>query len=57
MNDIGPLKQYDKFSRGKGRLLYAAYADNQGKALDAVFKAIDKASKLLDERATVRKAA
>ncbi len=43
MNGVGALKQYDKFERGRGRLLYAAYAENQGKALDAVFKAIDKA--------------
>lgn len=57
MNDVGPLKQYDKFERGKGRLLYAAYAENNGKALDATFKAIEKASKLFKERATVRKAA
>lgn len=57
MNDVGALKQYDKFERGKGRLLYAAYAENNGKALDATFRAIDKASRLLKQRATVRKAA
>ena len=57
MNDVGRLKQYDKFQRGRGRLLYAAYAENQGKALDAVMKAIDKASKLLQARSTVRRAA
>ena len=43
MNGVGSLKQYDKFERGRGRLLYAAYAENQGRALDAVMKAIDKA--------------
>jgi hypothetical protein len=57
MNDIGGLKQYDKFDRGKGRLLYAAYADNNGKALDATFKAIEKASRLFKQRSTARKAA
>lgn len=57
MNNVGALKQYDKFERGKGRLLYAAYAENNGKALDATFRAIDKASRLLKQRATVRKAA
>ncbi len=57
MNDIGGLKQYDKFDRGKGRLLYAAYAENNGKALDATFKAIDKASRLLNQRTKARKAA
>jgi hypothetical protein len=57
MNDVGPLKQYDKFERGRGRLLYAAYAENNGKALDATFKAIDKASRLFKQRSTVRKAA
>jgi hypothetical protein len=56
MNGVGPLKQYDKFERGRGRLLYAAYAENQGKALDAVFKAIDKASRLLNERSNANKA-
>lgn len=57
MNGVGPLKQYDKFDRGRGRLLFAAYAENNGKALDATFRAIDKASRLLRMRATVRKAA
>jgi hypothetical protein len=57
MNDVGPLKQYDKFERGRGRLLYAAYAENNGKALDATFRAIDKASRLFKQRSTVRKAA
>ncbi len=57
MNGVGPLKQYDKFSRGRGRLLYAAYAENQGKALDATMRAIDKASRLLNERTKSRKAA
>ena len=44
MNNIGALKDYS--GRGQmstGRLLYAAYARNQGKALDATMKAIDKA--------------
>ena len=44
MNGIGALKDYS--GRGQmstGRLLYAAYARNQGKALDATMKAIDKA--------------
>jgi hypothetical protein len=57
MNGIGPLKQYDKFQRGRGRVLYAAYADNQGKALDATMKAIEKASKLLNYRVNYGKAA
>jgi hypothetical protein len=57
MNGVGPLKQYDKYDRGRGRLLYAAYAENQGKAVDATFKAIDKASKAFMARAKGRKAA
>jgi hypothetical protein len=57
MNAVGSLKQYDKFERGRGRLLLAAYAENNGKALDAVFKAIDKASREFRNRAKVRKAA
>lgn len=46
MNGIGALKDYS--GRGQmstGRLLYAAYARNQGKALDATMKAIDKAKR------------
>lgn len=57
MNDVGALKQYDKHSRGRGRLLYAAYAENQGKALDAVFVAIAKAHRLFHSRTSIRKAA
>lgn len=57
MNGVGPLKQYDKFARGKGRLLFAAYAENNGKALDATFRAIDKANRAFKARSTVRKAA
>jgi hypothetical protein len=57
MNGIGPLKQYDKFSRGRGRILYAAYADNSGKALDSVMKAIEKASTAFRQRTSTRKAA
>ena len=55
MNDL-PLKQYDKFQRNRGRLLYAAYAENQGRALDAVFKAIDKAAKALKTRGIAKAA-
>lgn len=57
MNAVGALKKYDNKSRFRGRLLYAAYAENNGKALDATFRAIEKASRLFKERTTVRKAA
>lgn len=57
MNGVGALKQYDKFERGRGRLLLAAYAENNGKALDATFRAIDKASRLLKQRSIIQKAA
>lgn len=57
MNGVGQLKQYDKFQRGRGRLLYAAYAENQGRALDAVMKAIEKAAKALQARSTMKRAA
>lgn len=57
MNGVGPLKQYDKFERGKGRLLYAAYAENNGKALDATFRAIEKANRTFHSRTRVRRAA
>ena len=57
MNGVGSLKQVDKFTRNRGRLLLAAYAENNGRAVDATFKAIDKASRLLKQRSTVKKAA
>ena len=57
MNGIGAMKSIDRRQKNTGRILYAAYVENEGKALDAVFKAIDKAAKALKERATIRKAA
>lgn len=44
MNGIGALKDYSGRGRNStGRLLYAAYARNQGRALNASLKAIEKA--------------
>jgi hypothetical protein len=44
-NQVGALKSYKNGDqKSRGRLLFAAYADNQGKALDAIMKAIDKAT-------------
>lgn len=46
MNGVGALKDYS--GRGKnstGRLLYAAYARNQGKALNAIFQSIENAKR------------
>ena len=57
MNGVGPLKRYDSKSRFRGRLLYAAYAENNGKALDATMRAIAKAAATLKSKSTVRKAA
>jgi hypothetical protein len=57
MNGIGPMKSLDGRQKSTGRILFAAYAENEGKALDGVMRAIDKASRLFKERATVRKAA
>ena len=57
MNGIGAMKSHDGRQKSTGRILFAAYAENEGKALDGVFRAIDKASRLFTERATVRKAA
>lgn len=39
--DMGSIKQVGK---GRGRLMYAALSDNQGKARDAVISAIEKAA-------------
>jgi hypothetical protein len=57
MNGIGPMKSLDGRQKSTGRILFAAYAENEGKALDGVMRAIDKASRLFKERARVRKAA
>jgi hypothetical protein len=48
MNGVGPLKDYS--GRGQmstGRLLYAAYARNQGRAVNATLIAIEKAKQNL----------
>jgi len=44
---MGTMKNFKGKSSTKttGRLLYAAYADNQGKALDAIMKAIEDAKR------------
>jgi hypothetical protein len=55
-NQVGALRSYkggDQKSRG--RLLFAAYADNQGKALDAIMKSIDKATRQFNARAAADK--
>ena len=51
MADVGTLKSYDQHARSRGRLLYAVYAERQGKTLDAVFKAIEKAKIKFEQRA------
>jgi len=51
MNGVGPLKDYS--GRGQmstGRLLYAAYARNQGKAVNATLIAIEKAKQTFYKR-------
>lgn len=46
---MGHLKAYQNGdNKSRGRLLYAAYAENQGKALDAVMAAVNKANRELD---------
>lgn len=57
MNAVGPLKKYDAKSYNRGRLLYAAYAENNGKALDATMRAIEKASNAFKAMAKAKKAA
>lgn len=50
-NQVGALKSYKGGDRKTtGRLLYAAYADNQGRALDAIMTAINKANDALTKR-------
>lgn len=50
-NEVGALKSYKgNDQKTTGRLLYAAYADNQGRALNAIMAAIDKANNALTRR-------
>jgi len=50
-NQVGQLKSYKGGERKTtGRLLYAAYAENQGKALNAIMAAIDKATDAFNRR-------
>lgn len=51
MNGIGGLKDYSGRGRNStGRLLYAAYARNEGKAVNATLIAIEKAKQNLYQR-------
>lgn len=52
-NQVGALRNYkgNNQQKAKGRLLFAAYAENQGRALDTIMKAIDKATKQFNARA------
>lgn len=50
-NTVGSLKQAGNRT---GRLLVAAYDRDQGKTLDAVFRAIDKATKAFNARTNVK---
>lgn len=55
-NQVGPLKSYKgNDQKTTGRLLFAAYAENNGKALDAIMKAIDKATRQFNARAAADK--
>lgn len=48
MNDVGGLVDYAGRGReSTGRLLYAAYARNQGRALNAIFASIERAKRNL----------
>lgn len=49
MNGVGALKQYDSNQKHRGRLIYAAYDENQGKALDATMKAIANAERKFNQ--------
>jgi len=49
INSMGPMYGQDKF---KGRLIFRAWNESQGKAQDAVVHAIEKAARRFNERAT-----
>lgn len=50
LNGVGAIKSYDQNPKHRGRLLYAVYADRDGKTLDAVFKAIELAKRKFEAR-------
>lgn len=54
-NGIGTMKNYKSSSNKKteGRLLYAAYAENQGKAVDAIMKAIADAKREFNRQSVI----
>lgn len=52
MNGVGAMKSYDNHPKHRGRLLYAVYAERDGKVLDAIMKAIDTASRKFKMRTT-----
>ncbi len=42
---VGDLQSYKMGdNKTRGRLLYAAYAENQGRALDSIMRAVEKAN-------------
>ena len=49
INSMGPMYGQNKF---KGRLIFRAWNESQGKAQDAVVHAIEKAARRFNERAT-----
>jgi len=53
MNGVGPLVDYSGRGRkSTGRLLYAAYARNQGRALNSILQAVNNAQNNLVKRIT-----
>ena len=52
---MGTMKNYKSSNNKKteGRLLYAAYAENQGKALDAIMAAIEDAKKEFNRQSVI----
>ena len=48
--EYGTLKQVGKGAKQRGRLIFAAVEKNQGKAVDAIMIAIDKAKKQFEAR-------
>jgi len=54
-SNMGTMKNFKGKSSKKteGRLLYAAYAENQGKALDAIMAAIEDAKREFDRQSVI----
>jgi hypothetical protein len=49
-SDVGPLKQYGRTHKTKGRLIFASWAENQNRVMPLVLAAYEKAARKFKQR-------